>query len=127
MKRIIIFTLFLMCANIAFTESSALVLKKVSKIYMKGYLNSAPSRSTSSPLEVYQANNDIYVCFLSNMGRLNVIVVNQDGTQIYQQTVNATGGNSLTISTGSWQNGNYAIYIADKQGGIMGGEFSIEW
>ena len=131
MRRIIIFTLCLVLANITFINSSAetselLDSKGPSKITMKGTLFSIPLRSVTSPIEVSQDDNNIYVNFLCNLGNLNIVVLNPNGTQIYQKTVNATNGSSLTISTGLWPTGDYTIQISDTQGGFMEGVFTVE-
>ena len=132
MRKILVFSLCLSLANITYVSSNAIGLelldfKKISKIYMKGSLNSGSlAKSTSSPVEVYQDDQRVNVCFQSNLGTLKIVVVNQHGYPMYQGAVNATNGRSLSISTRFWQNGNYFICISDSNGGYMEGEFTIE-
>ena len=131
MKRIIIFTLCLMLANITFTESKAknldlLDLKKESKIYMKGRLNAGShAKSDSSPVDVNQDDNYISINFQSDLGDLYVVVVNRYGYPVYQKSVNATDGSNLNIPIRSWSMGSYTIYFSNSQG-YMEGDFTIE-
>ena len=131
MRQIIVFSLCLALANITYARSNVIGLevldfKKISKIYMKGSLNTgAVAKSATSPLDVHQSDTHVGINFHSNLGQLYVVIVNQYGYPVYQKSVNATNGSSLSISTRNWSIGSYTIYISNMQG-RMEGEFTIE-
>jgi len=131
MRQFLIFSLCLLLANVTYAKPvdkgfEFMDLKKIGKIYMKGSMNTGtPAKSGSSPLEVSQDAQQVIVYFLSNLGSLNIVVVDQQGLPVYQKSVNATSGSALSISTRFWSRGNYTIYIGNSQG-YMEGEFLIE-
>lgn len=112
-------------STIRSTES----LKAEKQVALKGKLKgSRPAKSlpVTEQLLVFQDNNGLTVYFLENLGTLNITVKDAQGTEVYNRSIRADSGAQLRISTLTWDDGDYYIYIADAWGGYMEGGFSIE-
>ncbi len=124
MKR---FYLFLLCMAITLPgliakPHDAKPLKLKGTLSNPTLLKSAP---VAEPVAAYLDADNIRLEFGSSLGNLTVIVVNQYGFPVYQQTVNATAGSSFTIDTRSWSNGGYTLVVTNTSGGYLEGPFDI--
>lgn len=88
-------------------------------------VNSVPANPAPQPVTVEQNPANLVITFLSSLGNLNIMVINEQGYPVYQKTVNAVNGANHTINSQSWNTGTYTILIADFLGGILSGEFRI--
>ncbi len=97
-------------------------------ITLKGKLVTGTISVKSVPVlpavEAILQTTSLEIAFNSSLGNLTVTVVNQQNFPVYQQTVNATSGSSLTINTGSWSNGTYTLFITNSSGGCLEGQFN---
>ncbi len=101
-------------------QSQPLALRE--KLDVKDMLKSAPQQH---PIQVIQTDTALEVLFLRNIGNLTIIVINELGFSVYQQTVNAMNGSILKIGTSSWASNNCFIMFTNNQGGSLGGAFKI--
>lgn len=85
---------------------------------------SAKSATTYASVEVELYAARIEIRFNSNLGSQNVVVTNQWGFPVFQQTANATAGSRVNIDIQSWASGTYTIRILDGQGGGLEGQFT---
>jgi hypothetical protein len=68
----------------------------------------------------------VEVAFNQSLGSLNVKVVDQLGSTVFQEDVKATAGSSLIIETDMWDNGKYTLTITDAEGGYLEGVFELD-
>lgn len=99
---------------------------KSKKIHLKGALGGTGTMKAPAilPVEAYQNDTNIEVCFNRDMGYQNVVVTNQWGFPVFQRTVNATPGSRLVIPTQNLASGVYTIKIIG-QNSIYEGQFEI--
>ena len=68
------------------------------------------------PVSVSQDINELIVDFAQNIGTVTVSVEDESGNIMYETTVFATAGSSLTIDTTGWDSGNYVLTVTDSSG-----------
>jgi len=125
MKRFLIFSC-LICLGI-YSLTHASFKNHNPSILLEGKLiGSGPMRNSTPPVEAYQNATDVLLVFNSNLGRLNIEVLDEVGDTVFKTTVNATTGSTLTIDTSSWESGVYTLLITDGLGGFLEGVFEIE-
>ena len=77
------------------------------------------------PVTVDLSNTDIYLNFTSEVGIVNIVITDGNGSMIYQQSVDTNSTNDLYIPVDSWETGNYSIEII--YGSItLTGNFSLQ-
>jgi len=106
-------------------NSSMMVRGPLKQILLQGQLDSPKARSLFPPVEVFQYEYHLQVKFLSSLGALNIVVVDDLGLTAFQTSVNATAGSSLTIDTDEWEGGNYSIKICNGSNQCVEGSFII--
>ena len=84
-----------------------------------------PGPMRSLPIEAYQSSNGIELIFNANLGSLNIVVVDELGSIVFQTTFNATNGSSLTIDTEEWKSGEYSLQICNGKNECAEGSFVI--
>lgn len=62
--------------------------------------------------------NVINLAFIKNNGMATVTVEDENGEVVYEMTVNATSGTSLSIDTTGWENGSYMLVVTNSSGEI---------
>ena len=110
-----------------FNVAGLTTLISESKIDIKGKLAGGTNRnpSQSQPLEVNFNGNELTVNFLDCLGVLKVVVKDENGVIVFNQTVNTCVTNSVSIDVTNWNSGNYIIVISDLYGCSVEGEFVI--
>ena len=83
-------------------------------------------KSPGHPVEVFQNPGSIEILFLCNLGKLKITVYDEYGDDVFAQSVDATAGSSLPVSTNGWSAGEYTLTITDGQGGYLEGSFLID-
>ena len=63
------------------------------------------------PVTVDLSNTDLYLNFTSEVGIVNIIVTDSNGSMIYQELADTNSTNELYIPVDSWETGNYTIEI----------------
>ena len=96
-------------------------------VELQGMLRTAQTKSASAPLEVVQQENQIVVNFFTNLGVLDVSIVNSKGQVVYNRGVNTSVQSCLMIPTINWREGNYQIIISDMFGGELRGNLSVSY
>jgi len=97
-----------------------------SQIALKGKLAGNGLMRNIPPIEAYQNAFEVLLVFNSNLGSLNVEVVDDLGFTVFQTTVNATAGSNLTIYTNALEGGEYSIHICNGSNECAEGSFVIE-
>ena len=120
MKKII----FVLVVIFSYTlvEANNCEIKK-EKIHLKGALTKptvARSITINEPVVVIDNDNSLHIGFNQNLGRLDITIVNEQGTVVYQQSVNALLNGFLNISTNNFNNGIYTITISGSEGSLTG-------
>lgn len=78
-------------------------------------------------LEAYLFEDKIDINFLNNLGQLEIKIYKKNtNTIVYQQTVIAQTGGSVSINTTDWDEGEYVLLITDAYGGCAVGTFTIQ-
>jgi hypothetical protein len=67
-----------------------------------------------SHVSVTQDIDELIVSFAQNIGTVTVSVEDEAGNIMYETTVAATAGSSLTIDTTGWDSGNYVLTVTDS-------------
>lgn len=80
----------------------------------------------TKPIELYQNSNNLQLIFNKPSGNLNIVITKSNGSVVYQRSVNAAEGTTLTISTYGWSSGSYTIRITDADDFTREGVFEIE-
>jgi len=118
-KKVLIMSLLLSCIiGMANTQIP---------IELSGDLIAKKPRSTTDyqPLEVFLIGNDLKVNFFDCLGNLKIVVADENGMSVYQQTVNTCVTQSVTIDIQNLPAGRYCIIITDEHGGRIEGWFEI--
>ena len=68
------------------------------------------------PVSVTQDINELIVAFTQNIGTVTVSVEDASGNIMYETTITATAGSSLTIDTTGWDSGSYVLTVTDSSG-----------
>jgi len=63
------------------------------------------------PVTMDLSNTDLYLNFTSEVGIVNIIITDSNGSMIYQQSVDTNSTNELYIPIDSWETGDYNIEI----------------
>ncbi len=63
------------------------------------------------PVTVDLSNTDLYLNFTSEVGIVNIVITDGNGSMIYQQSVDTNSTNELYIPVDSWETGNYTLEI----------------
>lgn len=78
----------------------------------------APSTSTTRqrapmliPITVDLSNTDLYLNFTSEVGIVNIIITDNNGSIIYQELADTNSTSELYIPFDSWETGDYNIEI----------------
>ena len=112
-----------------FLVGATLFNVQAGNIPLKGELEGGGIMKTpfpTLPVEAWQNDADVQLDFLVDLGALNVMVVaDEAGEPVFQTTVKATAGSELNIDTGSWDAGEYTLWITDGLGGSLEGKFVI--
>jgi len=83
-------------------------------------------KSTNPPIVAALHEDGLKIDFNYSFGSLSVAVMDSQGDEVYQKTVNATAGSSLTIDTSDWECGEYTIVFCDDTGKTAKGKFVFE-
>ena len=96
-----------------------------SKVALKAIIAkpSAKSQDICETVDVEQHATSIEVMFKADAGNINVEVVNPAGLTVFQQTVNATAGSSITINIQNWPGGTYLLRLLNSQENGCEGQF----
>ena len=123
MRKVVFFILFLLFSITAITTP----IGGGTKVDLKGSLGGVTSRNPyqTQPLEVNFNGNELTVNFLDCLGVLKVVVKDENGVIVFNQTVNTCVTNSVSIDVTNWNSGNYIIVISDLYGCSVEGEFVI--
>jgi len=125
MKRFFVITCLVACFGY-FLSTNANTNNPTPKIALKGKLTDISPLRNLPPLEAYQNAFGVLVVFNTDLGYLDIEVIDETGETAFLQNVNATAGNSLIIYTDKWESGEYILLITDGLGGSLEGEFVIE-
>jgi len=99
----------------------------VAQVHLIGKLKLPDTKGiTSQPIEVFQNEDELELYFLSSLALITITVTDEKNGTVYQKTVNATAGSSLTVDMKGWASGEYTLLITDGQGGYLEGVFEIE-
>jgi len=75
-----------------------------------------PVPPVKGPVSVTQDINELIVAFTQNIGTVTVSVEDASGNIMYETTITATAGSSLTIDTTGWDSGSYVLTVTDSSG-----------
>jgi len=104
----------------------ALFSAQATNVNLDGNLAGGGIKSPGHPVEVFQNQGSVEILFLCNLGKLNIAVYDEYGDDVFAQSVDATAGSSLPVSTNGWSAGEYTLTITDGQGGYLEGSFLID-
>ena len=127
MKNLKLVVLFLFVAVLFLTTAGfSKTQGPIQQIHLQGQLTIVKTKSLLQPIDVYQYENHLQVNFLSSLGVLNIVVVDDFETIVFQTTKNATANSNITIDTEEWESGEYTLLIMDELGGSLEGSFLID-
>ena len=112
-----------------FLSGAALLCAISGNIPLKGDLQGGGTvkNPTLTPLiEAYQNAGSIEITFLNDLGKLQIVVCDQNDEEAYAMGVDTSVVSSLPISTDGWSAGTYTLMITDGQGGYLIGYFVID-
>ena len=124
-KKILV--LLSVCACIQLYGGTAAMRGDSNPIVLKGELITDTSGAKSgAPVAASLDEGVVVVQFNQTLGSLNVKVVDDQGSTMYQKNVKANAGSSVTIDTETWDNGEYTLTITDDEGGCLEGVFELD-
>lgn len=129
-KKILFFTavLLVVCSivNAQSTGSITLIKKRPTPIgdpYPKPSIPKAPAR----PLfEAYQTAEQIDVTALTDMGTVQLVVVNRLTGIVYNETHTMGTDAVVSVATYAWASGYYTIHIYYGDNNLLSGDFMLE-
>ena len=122
MKQILFVLIFIFSLTVMFADNREVQQQKV---YLKGFLTKPkPMKSDTNiePVVVLDLDYYLQVTFTQDLGVLVVTITNEQGYDVYQQSVNTSSSSFLVIPTNNLQPGNYIITITGSEG-TLSGEF----
>ena len=74
-------------------------------------------------IEAYRSKNSVQICFHQNFGYVNITLLNETGSVVYNNTVNTAVQHTFYISLSGTSSGNHTL-ILDNANGYAEGEFA---
>jgi hypothetical protein len=95
-------------------------------IVLQGDLGNPKQRSLAQqPVMAFVNAYAVSINFLANLGPIVIHIYNGSGGIVFQQSVNASGGQQTFIDIASFSTGNYTITFTNAQNQYMYGGFMI--
>jgi hypothetical protein len=96
------------------------------QIELEGDLTPNRQRSfAQQPVQAFVNASYVSVNFMANLGPVVIHIYNGSGGLVFQQSVNASGGQQAFINIASFSTGNYTITFTNAQNQYMYGGFAI--
>jgi hypothetical protein len=96
------------------------------QIELEGDLGKPKIRSfAQQPVQAFVNASYVSVNFMANLGPVVIRIYNGGGGLVFQQSVNASGGQQAFIDIASFSTGNYTITFTNAQNQYMYGGFMI--
>ncbi len=73
-------------------------------------------------IEAYHSKNSVQICFHQNFGYVNITLMSENGSVVYNNTVNTAVQQTFYIPLSGTSSGNYTL-ILDNANGYAEGEF----
>ena len=74
-------------------------------------------------VEAYLSKNSVQICFHQNFGYVNITLLNETGSVVYNNTVNTAVQQTFYIPLSGTSSGNYTL-VLDNANGYAEGEFA---
>jgi hypothetical protein len=97
------------------------------QIELKGDFTSANrQRSLTSPIQVFISEQSLQVNLQANQGNLSINIYDEYGAVVYQESVNTSNVQLLSIDITSFGSGSYTIVFINAQNQYLQGDFEID-
>ena len=127
MKRIYLFLVFCCLLSTSTIISGETIVNSkatTSKITLSGNYPPGKSRSLVEPVQAFIIGQFVEVDFYDSLGTIDLFIYDESGNAVYQQSVNASTGQQLSIDISSFDAGVYTIEFVNSQTDLFG-EFEI--
>ena len=79
--------------------------------------------TSSYSIEAFVCKNSVQICFHQNFGYVNITLISETGSVVYNNTVNTAVQQTFYIPVAGISSGNYTL-ILDNANGYAEGEFA---
>lgn len=79
--------------------------------------------TSSYSIEAFVCKNSVQICFHQNFGYVNITLLNETGSVVYNNTVNTAVQQTFYIPLSGTSSGNYTL-VLDNANGYAEGEFT---
>ena len=77
------------------------------------------AKNQQHPITLFQGNNYLEASF-NNIGKVYIVIQNEKGSIIYQNSIDTSAGNKLIIPTYNYYKGEYTISFSYRAGDLFG-------
>lgn len=96
------------------------------KVYLKGRLSTPTKRSVSQPVEVYQENKTLMISYLSELGKIEIIISDERDSIVYSEIVSVSESTVSFVDLSGLKKGSYTLNLRNIEGEELSGMFAVE-
>ena len=118
-KTFIVILLFVFAAGITANNNQATTQTNQTTAQVNIPLIGNAPKSQQQPITLFQGNNYLEASF-NNIGKVYIVIQNEKGSIIYQNSIDTSAGNKLIIPTYNYYKGEYTISFSYRAGDLFG-------
>lgn len=109
----------------ASTNNEFCSARSASIVTLKGSLSTPTTRGVSQSIEVFLNDKDLDILYLSNLGKIEISIINEQDLPIFNEIVSASKGAQSVIDLKNFPKGVYEIRFRNTKGNELSGLLNI--